>query len=230
MEEKTKRRNRRTKADIRADIIKAAESLIKKKGFAAMLVTELIKKARIEPLVFYNRYHNLSEFYDDFVKKYDYWFKDVTTGIKFPTDSKLGYISILKNLQKELQEKSVMLELLRWEIAEKNETTIRTAMLREMHALPLVEAYEEKYKDTDIVAMSALIIGGIYYLNLHKDRYKFADIDLQTEVGQKRIEKALESLGEMIFQHQELEDYKHTVAEKMKENGISEEIIRKCLV
>jgi hypothetical protein len=34
----------------------------------------------------------------------------------------------------------------------------------------------------------------------------------------------------MIFQHQELEDYKHTVAEKMKENGISEEIIRKCLV
>ena len=230
MEEKTKRRNRRTKADIRADIIKAAESLIKKKGFAAMLVTELIKKARIEPLVFYNRYNNLSEFYDDFVKNYDYWFKDVTTGIKFPTDSKLGYISILKNLQKELQEKSVMLELLRWEIAEKNETTIRTAMLREMHALPLVEAYEEKYKDTDIVAMSALIIGGIYYLNLHKDRYKFADIDLQTEVGQKRIEKALESLGEMIFQHQELEDYKHTVAEKMKENGISEEIIRKCLV
>jgi hypothetical protein len=49
-------------------------------------------------------------------------------------------------------------------------------------------------------------------------------------VGQKRIEKALESLGEMIFQHQELKDYKHTVAEKMKENGISEEIIRKCLV
>ena len=105
------KRYRRTNADIQADIIKAAESLIKRKGFASMLVTELIKKARIEPLVFYNRYDNLSEFYDEFVKKYDYWFKDVLTGIQFPTDSELGYINILKNLQKELQEKSVMLEL-----------------------------------------------------------------------------------------------------------------------
>ena len=228
-EENKPKRYRRTNVDIQADIIKAAESLIKKKGFASMLVTELIKKARIEPLVFYNRYDNLSEFYDEFVKRYDYWFKDVLTEIEFPIDSKLGYINILKNLQEELQEKSVMLELLRWEIAEGNETTVRTAMLREMHTLPLVNIYETKFKDTDISAISALIIGGIYYLNLHRDRSKFAEIDLNTEVGCKRIEKALEDLGNMIFHYQDLTDYKHTVEEKMKENGISDEIIKKCL-
>ena len=228
-EENKTKRYRRTNVDIQADIIKAAESLIKKKGFASMLVTELIKKARIEPLVFYNRYDNLSEFYDEFVKRYDYWFKGVLTGIEFPIDSKLGYINILKNLQEELQEKSVMLELLRWEIAEGNETTVRTAMLREMHTLPLVNIYETKFKDTDISAISALIIGGIYYLNLHRDRSKFAEIDLNTEVGRKHIEKALEDLGNMIFHYQDLTDYKHTVAEKMKENGISDEIIKKCL-
>ena len=149
-EENKPKRHRRTNVDIQADIIKAAESLIKKKGFASMLVTELIKKARIEPLVFYNRYDNLGEFYDEFVKRYDYWFKDVLTEIEFPTDSELGYINILKNLQKELQEKSVMLELLRWEIAEGNETTVRTAMLREMHTLPLANIYEAKFKDIDI--------------------------------------------------------------------------------
>ena len=194
-----------------------------------MLVTELIKKARIEPLVFYNRYDNLGEFYDEFVKRYDYWFKDVLTEIEFPTDSELGYINILKNLQEELQEKSVMLELLRWEIAEGNETTVRTAMLREMHTLPLANIYDAKFKDIDISAISALIIGGIYYLNLHRDRSKFAEIDLNTEDGRKRIEKALEDLGNMIFHYQDLTDYRHTVAEKMKENGISDEIIKKCL-
>ena len=113
-EENKPKRYRRTNVDIQADIIKAAESLIKKKGFASMLVTELIKKARIEPLVFYNRYDNLSEFYDEFVKRYDYWFKDVLTGIQFPADSELGYISIFKDVHKALQDKSVMLELLRW--------------------------------------------------------------------------------------------------------------------
>lgn len=228
-EENKPKRHRRTNVDIQADIIKAAESLIKKKGFASMLVTELIKKARIEPLVFYNRYDNLGGFYDEFVKRYDYWFKDVLTEIEFPTDSELGYINILKNLQKELQEKSVMLELLRWEIAEGNETTVRTAMLREMHTLPLANIYETKFKDIDISAISALIIGGIYYLNLHRDRSKFAEIDLNTEDGRKRIEKALEDLGNMIFHYQDLTDYRHTVAEKMKENGISDEIIKKCL-
>jgi len=229
-EENKPKRYRRTNVDIQADIIKAAESLIKKKGFASMLVTELIKKARIEPLVFYNRYDNLSEFYDEFVKKYDYWFKDVLTGIQFPTDSELGYISIFKDVQKALQNKSVMLELLRWEIAEGNETTVRTAMLREMHTLPLVNIYEAKFKTIDISAMSALIIGGIYYLNLHRDRSKFAEIDLNTEQGQKRIERALEDFGRMIFHHQELTDYKRTVAEKMKGKGISDKIINECLI
>lgn len=121
-EENKPKRYRRRNVDIKADIVKAAESLIKRKGFTSMLVTELIKKARIEPLVFYNRYNNLGDFYDDFVKQYDYWFKDILTGIEFPTDSEAGYVSILKDVHKALRDKSVMLELLRWEIAEGNES------------------------------------------------------------------------------------------------------------
>ena len=227
--EKKPKRYRRKNVDIKADIAKAAESLIKKKGFASMLVTELIKKARIEPLVFYNRYDNLSDFYDEFVRQYDYWFKDILTGIEFPADSEVGYVSILKDVQKALQDKSVMLELLRWEIAEGNETTVRTAMLREMHTMPLVDAYGAKFKNIDVVALSALVIGGIYYLNLHRDRSKFSDIDLNTEQGQARIEKALEEFGHIIFHYQELDDYKRAVAEKMKAKGISDELISDCL-
>lgn len=41
MEENKPKRYRRTKVDLEADIIKSAESLIKKKGFSAMLVTNL---------------------------------------------------------------------------------------------------------------------------------------------------------------------------------------------
>ena len=192
----------------------------------------LIKKARIEPLVFYNRYNNLSEFYDEFVKRYDYWFKDILTGVQFPTDSELGYISIFKDVQKALQDKSVMLELLRWEIAEGNETTVRTAMLREMHTLSLVNIYEEKFKDTgiDISAISSLIIGGIYYLNLHRERSKFSDIDLNTEQGQQRIEKALDTFGKMIFHFHEQVNYKREIAKRLKEKGISDEIIKECLI
>lgn len=196
-----------------------------------MLVTELIKKARIEPLVFYNRYDNLSEFYDEFVKKYDYWFSDVLSGSQFPTDDVNGFISIFKEVQKALSDRSVMLELLRWEIAEGNETTVRTAMLREMHTLPLVRTYEEKFKGTniDIAAISALIIGGIYYLNLHRDRSLFSGIDIKKESGLKRIEDAIVMMGHMIYQYKESEDLKLIIAERFKKEGVCQDIIDKCI-
>ena len=215
MEENKPKRYRRTKADLEADIIKSAEALIKKKGFSAMFVTDLIKKAKIEPPVFYNRYNNLDEFFDDFVKKYDYWFKDVIAGTQFPSNDEDGYISIFKEVQRALVDRSVMLELLRWEIAEGNETTKRTAMLREMHTLPLVKSFEERFKDSDIdiAAISSLIIGGIYYLNLHRERSYFSEIDIKSEEGQKRIEHTIDMLGHIIFQYKEKEDIRASIAE-----------------
>lgn len=231
MEENKPKRYRRTKADLEAGIIKSAEALIRKKGFSAMLVTDLIKKAKIEPPVFYNRYNNLDDFLDDFVKKYDYWFKDVIAGSQFPNIDENGYISIFKEVQRALVDRSVMLELLRWEIAEGNETTKRTAMLREMHTLPLVKSFEERFKDSniDIAAISSLIIGGIYYLNLHRERSYFSEIDIKSEEGQKRIEHTIETLGHIIFQYKEKEGIRVSIAEKLKREGVSQDVIDKCI-
>ena len=75
-------------------------------------------------------------------------------------------------------------------------------MLREMHTLPLVRTYEEKFKGTniDIAAISALIIGGIYYLNLHRDRSLFSGIDIKKESGLKRIEDAYKTQTVIVKQ------------------------------
>ena len=75
------RRPRRSKADIEAAIQRAAIAQIKKKGFSLALVTDIVKRAKIEPIVFYNRYKNLDEFYDKFVKKYDYWLSNKEHGL-----------------------------------------------------------------------------------------------------------------------------------------------------
>lgn len=232
MNDSKKKRYRRTKNDLEADIEKSAESIIKRKGFSAMLVTDLLKKAKIEPPVFYNRYNNLGQFLDDFVKKYDYWFKDVLSGSKFPSNDVNGYVSILIEMQKALSKQSVMLELLRWEIAEGNETTVRTAMLRELHTMPLVRIYEEKFRGTgiDIAALSSLIIGGIYYLNLHRDRSPFSEIDLNTQDGRQRIESAIKAIGNMIYQSKVKEDLRLEIAEKCKLAGVSQDIINRCIL
>lgn len=226
------RRNRRTKADITEDIRKAAINQILKCGFTASLVTEIIKKAKIEPPVFYHRYKDLNEFFSEFVKGYDYWFSDIANkAIKNNNDPKIQFITLMFGLQESLKEKSVMQELLRWEIAEGNETTIRTATLREMFTLPLAEKYNTIFKDSniDFVALASLLVGGLYYMNLHKERSTFCAIDLTKESDIERINKAISTFTEIMFSFIKPKDSKQDIAERMRAKGIDEQTIKDCL-
>lgn len=233
MSTEKKTRYRRTKADITEDIRKAAVDQVLKRGFSASLVTEIIKKAKIEPPVFYHRYKNIDEFYSEFVKGCDYWFSDIADkAMKGSGNPKEQFLALMEGLQEALKEKSVMHELLRWEIAEGNDTTKRTATLREMFTLPLADKYNALFADTDIdfVALASLLIGGLYYLHLHRERSTFCNIDMEKEDGTQRIEKAIKTFTNIIFSFLERRDTKQDVAERMRAKGIDEQTIKECLL
>lgn len=194
-------RIRRTKATITENIRKAAVESVLKRGFSGSLVSEIIKKAKIEPVVFYNRYQNLEEFFSEFVKGYDYWFSDVAkeaNKLETPHDQ---FIALIEGLQECMIEKSVMLELIRWEIAVDNDITKRTGSIREMFTLPLAEKYDDLFKNSgiDFVAIATIIVSGLYYLYLHKDRSTFCNIDMNTEEGRNRVNQAIKFLSELLF-------------------------------
>ena len=194
-------RIRRTKATITENIRKAAVESVLKRGCSGSLVSEIIKKAKIEPVVFYNRYQNLEEFFSEFVKGYDYWFSDVAkeaNKLETPHDQ---FIALIEGLQECMIEKSVMLELIRWEIAVDNDITKRTASIREMFTLPLAEKYDDLFKNSgiDFVAIATIIVSGLYYLYLHKDRSTFCNIDMNTEEGRNRVNQAIKFLSELLF-------------------------------
>lgn len=194
-------RIRRTKANITEDIRKAAVEIVIKHGFSNSLVSEIIKKAKIEPAVFYHRYQNLEEFFSEFVKGYDYWFSDVAKEANKQETPYNQFIALIEGLQKSMIEKSVMQELVRWEIAENNDITKRTASIREMFTLPLAEKYDNLFKDSgiDFVAIATIIISGLYYLYLHKDLSAFCNIDMNTKEGRDRINQAIKFLSEPLF-------------------------------
>lgn len=194
-------RIRRTKATIIEDIRKAAVESVLKRGFSGSLVSEIIKKAKIEPVVFYNRYQNLEEFFSEFVKGYDYWFSDVAKEANKRETPHDQFIALIEGLQECMIEKSVMQELIRWEIAEGNDITKRTASIREMFTLPLAEKYDDLFKNSgiDFVAIATIIVSGLYYLYLHKDRSTFCNIDMNTKEGRNRINQAIKFLSELLF-------------------------------
>ena len=199
------RRPRRSKADIEDAIHKAAVSQIKKKGFSLALVTDIVKRAKIEPVVFYNRYKNLDEFYDTFVKDYDYWLSDLVRDSIENIDSEEAYSNVIEKILNNLLSDDIMTELLRWEVAEGNNITERTARLRTMHAVDIFRNYEEKHAGTgiDVTAVSALLVAGIYYMLLHKDRSSMIGIDINQAAGKRRIVNAIREISRLIFQEKE---------------------------
>lgn len=231
MTEDKKRRPRRSKANLIECINNAAEDQIKKDGFSNVLVTDIIKRAKIEPAVFYNRFENLESFMSEFVKRYDYWFSDILKDVNSQATNNDNLTAILQHLFQELNNDSIMLELLRWEVANNNNITTRTAMLREIHILPLVTEFEARFKekDIDIAALTALIIGGLYYLSLHKDRSPFSGIDINNENGSKRILNAIKYFVDKIYEEDKLYKEKISIADKLKEAGISDDIIHQSV-
>lgn len=227
---KKERRKRRTKQEIENIIDKAAVQLAKRGGFSNLTVRNIAEEAKIEAVVFYNRYSSVEVFIDEFVRKYDYWFTEATKNVS-PVSGREEYLHILKNLFVSLQENMEMQQLLCWELFEDNETTRRTARLRELHTIPLVEKYQRIFKDApfEIEVISALIIGGIYYLLLHAERSPFAGLDVNSEAGYKQICNALEFLGNYLFDNVSGFDIKTLdIAKKMKEKGIEISLIEEC--
>lgn len=110
-------------------------------------------------------------------------------------------MNILVGLFQSLSENKIMQELLKWELANNNETSQRTAQLRELHTLPLCQKFSNIFSNTDIdiVTISALIIGGIYYLILHDKLSTFSGIDLKKESDKQKVIKAISKLSDILF-------------------------------
>lgn len=222
-----KRRKRRSVEDIEQSILNAATQLIQKNGFNNLTVVGIIQKAQIEPIQFYRRYKDLNSFIDEYVKKYDYWFNDVIKSQKQCNSDNDFYKNILIGLFRSLLKNKEMQELLKWELSTNNETSQRTAQLRELHTLPLCNKYAALFSKSniDIVATSAIIVGGIYYLILHNDLSTFSGIDLNKESDVERIIKSINDISNTLFTSSTPPQDKIEAIKKMKNDNIEIEKI-----
>lgn len=216
------RRKRRSAKDVENSILDAASQLIEENGFSKLTVTGIMQLAEIEPVQFYKRYEDLNQFIDNYVKKFDYWFSDIVESHKKSSNGKELYLNILTDLFHSLSENKVMQQLLRWELSDHNETTQRTARLREVHTLPLCRKFADLFSDSkiDIVATSALMVGGIYYLVLHDELSSFSGLNLNNETDRQRLIEAIKELSNILFANHSLTKEIIDTIVKMKNDNL----------
>lgn len=232
MTNKNPKRARRTKEQIDNDILDAAESLVKKKGFVDIPVTTFLNEAGIDPNVFYRRYQNIYEIYDKLTKKYDFWINNniELTQLNVLGD-KLFMANVLKSLQNDLNKNIVMQKLLLWELSDHNETTKRSAGMRDTFNQGLLLYYKEKLQSGkfETYGIIALMIAGIYYLTLQQGIATFCTVDFSSQEGKRVLYAATDQLVDMLFMQVEQKKDQVRMVKEMCNDGISHENICRYL-
>jgi AcrR family transcriptional regulator len=224
------RRQRRTKANIEKDVLTAVTSMIEEVGFANVTLTGIAQRAKIEATVFYRRYANLEELFDEYTHKYDYWFGGLAEMMPTDLSDEDKFKWLLRSLTKALYKNRIMQQLLIWELSDDNAVTRRTANLRERVNESLIRLLESCFHNSgmDVNVICALMISGIYYLILHRNMSRFCDVDFSTKKGRERLENALEQVITVLFGELRKQNEKLETAKKLRAEGVSEEIILRC--
>ncbi|MCD8269301.1 MAG: TetR/AcrR family transcriptional regulator [Parabacteroides sp.] len=231
MEQPKNRRNRRTRAELEADVFDAVRQLASEKGLAQISFTDITQRAGIQMSVLLNNYKNMERVLDKYAYISDYWLHDLFDE-EHPTDKASEDIlkSTLKALAVYLYDNLDMQHLLVWELEADNPTTRRMARSREKHYRTAIEEYSHLFEDTgipiDIIA--GLLTAGTYYLILHRRRSTFWGVDYQRRENRERLYTALDYLCGLVFNALEERNKVVEIARRMKKEEISDEVIVRC--
>lgn len=194
------RRKRRDAKEIEEALFKATEVLVAAKGFDNVLITEIMELADVEPTVVYKRFKNIDDLFDKFIRQYDYWFLDIVKSKLDESNPAESMKGILTGLVKSLYENPVMQSILIWELSDSNDLTSRTAINRELHSKSVLTFFRQHLiDDVDFNYLTSVIIGGIYYLILHKNISTFCGIDFTNKESEIILAKTVEQIIDQVY-------------------------------
>lgn len=232
------KRVRRKREVLEDNLFKAANAIISKVGFTGLTVTQLLKEAKADPPVFYNRYKDINDFIDKFVRAYDYWLNDsVSLNEKDLTPTENAQ-QILGKLIDSLLDNTCMQKLLAWELNEDNIITRRTSQNRDNNSGHLIEYFEDKLKkcEVDFNVGIAILTGGIYYLIIHRKMATFNRVNFDSPEGIDLLKKNISIMIEKIYSDYDknqasingIEQNNITIAKKLLKYNVDIKIIEQA--
>ena len=233
-----KRRKRRSGDEIEKVCFASAEELIENLGFSNVTLTKIIQHANIEPCVFYNRYNDLEDFIDKFVRKYDYWI-DESISVDPKKDPTTNYKTLMSDLIDSFWTNKIMQKLIAWELNEINYITLRTSRNRDANSQHLIQYFAKTLEGNSVNfgVATAILIGGLYYLVMHKEMATFNNIDFNSENGLNLIKENMLKMVDKIFgmdktttelEKEKIIEERCNIAKILLSNNVDRNIIKKA--
>lgn len=231
MEENKPQRIRRTRNELKTAMLDAVLQLAKEKQLSLITMVDVSERSGIRVDVLTRNFTNMEKILSIYAASVDYWITDLFHEQRI--NRQIGeneMKELFDNLLSSLYNDPDMQRLLVWEITEDNPSTRRMTTSREEIYRDVINAYKRLFKDSDlhIDIHSAILTAGIYYLILRRKRSTFWGVDFSKRPERKRFIEAVNQYISLLFDALKQRNRTMEIARKMKENGISDEIIIRC--
>jgi AcrR family transcriptional regulator len=187
-------------------LVAAVGSVIRKQGFSALGVNSVASEAGVDKVLLYRYFGSMEGLLKEYVSASDYY-KAATTlipgsmnGYTSKDIHKAGSQIILEQLRR-LRASADLQEIYRYELNTDDPVTRSLSEQREREGTAVLSMFEERIDRSraDLSAIiSVILAGGIYLILRKKSTRVFNGVDLETEKGWQRIEKAIDTMLELV--------------------------------
>lgn len=187
----------RDKEKTKQKLLNAVGKILKTKGYSGLMVSKIAAVAGFDKKLIYEYFGSTDKLIDEYIKSQDYWSKFAPEGDIDLSDggkemSKLAILNQFETLKKNKELQKILV----WEMSESRPILKKLLDQREEVGEELFKNITDPHfgdKAEEYRAITAILVAGIYHLNLYTGHNgsTFCGIEMKTEEGRKKIEKAL---------------------------------------
>jgi AcrR family transcriptional regulator len=183
----------RNKEATKARILQAVGKLLAESGFGALGINAIAREAGVDKVLIYRYFESLPNLIRTFAQD-SYYLSGIIIPPELENASSLadGLVALLLYYQKELQERPITQEIMRWELMGDNDLTKEIVNARYKIGVTRLKYLEDKFgkpAEPDIVAMLTLLAAGVVYLLLRaKNNTGIADLSFSSAESWDRID------------------------------------------
>jgi AcrR family transcriptional regulator len=180
---------RRNRAMTEAKLRRAVEEILAEAGFGAVTPLSVAKRAGVDKMLIYRYFGDLNGLVRSIAFANDFFpsFEDLLAGrsceelLRMPVSQRAAYI-VERNVQALLQ-RPVVLELMAWELIERNELTAIMEEARESLSTRIfAELFPDVLDKARLQAIGALHSASVTYLALRRRKIRwYAGLDLKSD-------------------------------------------------
>lgn len=206
MERKTPSSKEQSKEKSKQKLLAAVGKILKNKGFSALKVNDIAETADLDKKLIYKYFGGTDQLLDAYLSSKDFWSN--VKGERVPKEITDGGQELSKALISEqfdymFRDKEYQ-KIILWRLSEQRKSLQRLTVNQEKVGEVILQNITDPYfgNNADLYrAVMAILVSGVYYLNLTTDVNGsiFCGLDMNDENGRAKIKEALHFLIDKTY-------------------------------